>query len=71
MILLEVEGEAEDHVGGGVGVVLHRQEGGGCRGLVDVPLQSGDGQGPIQTAVEPEKVPRGGGHRRPGQDART
>ena len=60
MILLEVEGEAEDHVGGGVGVVLHGEECGGCRGLVDVPLQSGEGKGPIETAVKPEKVPRGG-----------
>ena len=40
MILLEIEGEAEYHVGGGVGVVLHGEECGGCRGLVDVPLQS-------------------------------
>ena len=57
---MEVESEAEDRVGGGVGVVLHRQEGGGGRGLVDVPLQPGHGQGPIEAAVEPEKVPRRG-----------
>ena len=54
MILLEVEGEAEDHVGGGVGVVLHGEECGGCRGLVDVPLQAGDGEGAIEAAVEAE-----------------
>ena len=71
MILLEVEGQAEDHVGGGVGVVLHREEGGGCRGLVDVPLEPGEGQGAIETAVESEKVSRGGGHWRSGQDAGT
>ena len=57
---MEVESQAEDHVGGGVGVVPHRQEGGGGRGLVDIPLQSGDRQGPIEGAVEPEKVPRRG-----------
>ena len=57
---MEVESEAEDRVGGGVGVVLHRQEGGGGRGLVDVPLQPGDGQGPIEAAVESEKIPRRG-----------
>ena len=71
MVPLEVEGEAEDHVGGGVGVVGDGEEGGGGRTLVDVPLESGHRPGPIETAVEPEKVPRGGGHRRPGQDART
>ena len=71
MILLEVESQAEDRVGGGVGVVLHRHEGGGDRGLVDVPLQSGEGQGPIETAVQSEKVPGGGGHGRSGQDPRT
>ena len=60
VILYKADLEAEDRVGGGVGVVPHRQEGGGGRGLVDVPLEAGGRQGSIEAAVQPQKVPRGG-----------
>ena len=57
MVRLEGEDEAEDHVGGGVGVVVHPQHGGGDGALVDVPLQPGYGEGAIEAAVEAECVP--------------
>ena len=71
MVGAESDGEAEDHVGGGVGVVVQPQQGGGDGSLVDVPLQAGDGEGAIQTAVEAEFVPRRGRGGRPWEDVRT
>ena len=71
MLRLEGEDEAEDHVGGGVGVVVHPQHGGGDGALVDVPLQAGDGEGAIEAAVEAESVPGRGRGGRSGEDVRT
>ena len=71
MVLLEVDGEAEDHVGGGVRVVVEPQHGGGDGALVDVPLETRDWSRPIEAAVESEPVSWRGRHRRSGVDGGT
>ena len=52
VLVQQVDGQTEDHVGGGVGVVVDRPDDGGDGGLVDVPLEPGGGEGASDGAVE-------------------
>ena len=57
MVWLEGDSETEDHVGGGVRVVVEPQHGGGDRALVNVPLEAGGWSGTVEAAVQSELVP--------------